>query len=351
MANSSSVSRRIRFQSTRNPACHQIVAYNAAMKASAKPTIYLAPMEGVVNARMRALLSRGGGIDRCVTEFVRVTDTLLPPRVFLRLCPELESGGTTPSGVPVYVQLLGSNPQALAENAKRAAEMGAPGVDLNFGCPAKTVNRHRGGAILLREPELIGNIVSRVREAMPASVPLTVKMRLGVDNHNALQPVAGAIAAAGASELIVHARSKQDGYKPPAHWHKLNGLNTHIGIPVIANGEIWTPADAEQCSDDSGCHRLMLGRGLLARPDLARRLRFGEQAQLSWPEIIALLLEMLDDCRIHCQPRHVGGPVKQWLAYLRLGYDEAGPMFERCKRLRAADDLAAALSMPIQQAA
>ena len=308
-------------------------------------------MEGVVNARMRALLSRGGGIDRCVTEFVRVTDTLLPPRVFLRLCPELETGGLTPSGVPVYVQLLGSNAEALAVNAKRAAEMGAPGVDLNFGCPAKTVNRHRGGAILLREPELIGDIVAQVRDAMPATTPLTVKMRLGVDNHSALQPVAQAIAQAGASELIVHARSKQDGYKPPAHWHKLSGLSDHIQIPVIANGEIWTPEDAAQCVSDSGCERLMLGRGLLARPDLARRLRFGESAQLSWADIRLLLIEMLEDCRINCQPRHVGGPVKQWLAYLRLGFDEAGAMFERCKRLRDADDLAAALNAPLQQAA
>ena len=339
------------FQSTRIPAHQQIVAYNAAMTSIASPTIYLAPMEGVVNARMRTLLTRGGGVDRCVTEFVRVTDTLLPPRVFNRLCPELSAGGTTPSGVPVYVQLLGSNPQALALNAARATEMGAPGIDLNFGCPAKTVNRHRGGAILLREPDLIGDIVGQVRDAMPADVPLSVKMRLGVDNHTALQPVAYAIAQAGAAELVVHARSKLDGYKPPAHWHKLMGLSAQIGIPVVANGEIWAPDDAVQCRTDSGCQRLMLGRGLLARPDLARRLRFGEQAQLAWQDIIELLMEMLDDCRINCLPRHVGGPVKQWLAYLRLGYAEAAVMFERCKRLREADDLAAALRTPIQQAA
>jgi len=113
--------------------------------------LMLAPMEGVIDHVMRELLTSLGGVDRCVTEFVRVTDRLLPPRVFRRLCPELDSGGTTASGVPVYLQLLGGQAAVLADNAARAAELGAPGIDLNFGCPAKTVNCSDGGAILLRE--------------------------------------------------------------------------------------------------------------------------------------------------------------------------------------------------------
>ncbi|HMV40251.1 MAG TPA: tRNA-dihydrouridine synthase, partial [Plasticicumulans sp.] len=117
-------------------------------------------MEGLADALLRAALTSVGGIDSCVTEFVRVTDTLLPRAVWLRRVPELAHGGRTPAGVPVVVQLLGSDPQCLADNAARVAGLGAPGVDLNFGCPAPTVNRHRGGAALLDEPELLARIVA-----------------------------------------------------------------------------------------------------------------------------------------------------------------------------------------------
>ena len=99
----------------------------------------------------------------CVTEFVRVVDQLLPRRVFRRICPELEHGGLTHSGTPVKVQLLGQDPDWLAENAVRAAELGSHGVDLNFGCPAKTVNKSKGGAVLLKETQTLYDIVSRVR--------------------------------------------------------------------------------------------------------------------------------------------------------------------------------------------
>ena len=178
--------------------------------------LFLAPMEGLADALMRELLTRVGGYDLCVTEFVRVTDTLLPERTFLRLSPELENGGKTSSGVPVRVQLLGNDPAALSENAAKVAELGAPGVDLNFGCPAPTVNRHRGGAVLLEEPEVIRAIVGAVRRAVPADVPVTAKMRLGLNDTGRALECAQAIEAAGADELIVHARTKVDAYRHPA---------------------------------------------------------------------------------------------------------------------------------------
>ena len=144
--------------------------------------LMLAPMEGVIDHTMRELLTGLGGLDRCVTEFVRVTERLLPARVFHRLCPELATGGTTVSGVPVYVQLLGGQPTVMAENAARAAELGAPGIDLNFGCPAKTVYRSDGGAIILREPQRVHDITAAVRAAVPKHVPVTVKTRLGFED-------------------------------------------------------------------------------------------------------------------------------------------------------------------------
>ena len=144
--------------------------------------ITLAPMEGVVDYLTRELLSEAGGLDHCVTEFVRVTDTPLPSSAFYRLCPELHHGCKTRNQTPVTIQLLGSNPDMMAFSAEKAVSLGARSIDINFGCPAKTVNKHKGGAILLKEPEHIYNIVKAVRERVPAHIPVTAKMRLGYDD-------------------------------------------------------------------------------------------------------------------------------------------------------------------------
>src|SRR5437868_10884431 len=144
-------------------------------------TILLAPMEGLLDFVLRDIVTRVGGIDRCVSEFIRVTGTLLPDRVFTRIVPELHHGGRTPAGVPVRAQLMGSDPVCVAENAAKLAALGPDGIDLNFGCPAKLINRHGGGAALLDQPETIARLVSAVRRAVPPDVPVSAKMRLGVN--------------------------------------------------------------------------------------------------------------------------------------------------------------------------
>lgn len=300
--------------------------------------LILAPMEGLTDAAMRALLTRVGGYDWCVTEFLRVTDRLLPPRTFLATCPELTTGGCTAAGTPVHLQLLGSEPALLAENAARAAELGAPAIDLNFGCPAKTVNRHRGGAVLLEEPELVHAIVAAVRRAVPATTPVSAKMRLGVTDRARLQDNALGIEAAGASWLTVHARTKADGYRPPAYWDALAALRTSLRLPLIANGEIWSPADAERCRAESGCADLMLGRGAVSRPDLAGRIR-GSGPALDWPALLRLQLAFLDSMAEGWTAAGVVGRYKQWLAMLTQGYPEAMALFAQVKRLRHPDEV------------
>ena len=145
-------------------------------------TLLLAPMEGLLDFVLRDVLTRVGGVDRCVGEFIRVSGSLLPDRVFFRYLPELRNGGRTLAGVPVRAQLLGSDPASMADNAARLAQLGPEGIDLNFGCPARTVNRHGGGASLLREPERIAAVVAAVRRAVPAHLPVSAKMRLGYDD-------------------------------------------------------------------------------------------------------------------------------------------------------------------------
>lgn len=112
--------------------------------------VLLAPMEGVLDSLVRELLTEVNDYDLCITEFVRVVDSLLPAKTFHRICPELNHNSRTSSGTLVRIQLLGQHPQWLAENANRAIDLGSYGVDLNCGCPSKTVNGHGGGASLLK---------------------------------------------------------------------------------------------------------------------------------------------------------------------------------------------------------
>jgi len=300
-------------------------------------------MEGVVDHTMRAILTQIGGLDRCVTEFIRVTQSVLPSRVFYRYCPELknldlEKIGRTPSGVPVYVQLLGSDCHYMAVNAANAARLGAPGIDINFGCPAKTVNRNDGGSVLLKEPARIYNIVHAVRAAVPKAIPVTAKIRLGFADTALFADVAAAIVAAGATELTVHTRTRQDGYKPPAYWAEIAKIKNQCPIPIIANGEIWSLDDFRQCIADSGCDDIMLGRGQLACPDLARQIKLAHlettPGVLAWQDIVELLLHFHGVTESLYDGRYVGNRLKQWLGYLRRQYQPAHFLFEKIKRLR-----------------
>lgn len=296
-------------------------------------TLLLAPMEGLLDFTLRDILTRSGGVDRCVSEFIRVTGTLLPDRVFTRIVPELNYGSRTPSGVPVRPQLMGSDVVCLAENAAKLAELRPAGIDLNFGCPAKVVNRHGGGAALLDSPESLARIVSAVRRAVPAHVPVSAKMRLGVNDASRVLECAHAIADAGADELVVHARTKLDGYKPPAYWEYIAQVREALAIPVIANGEIWTVADAQRCREVSGCDALMIGRGMVCDPGLALAIKATEKAEpgsrtgLAWAELMPLMSEFWRLVAAHIEPRARAGRIKQWLNYLRRSHPEAVAAF------------------------
>lgn len=299
--------------------------------------ILLAPMEGLLDHLLRDVLTRVGGVDRCVSEFIRITDQLMPKRVFTRIVPELLNGGRTAAGVPVHPQLLGADVNCLAENAARLAELQPEGIDLNFGCPAKCVNRHRGGAVLLDEPELIFEIVSAVRRAVPAGIMVSAKMRLGYMDDSRTLDCARAIHTGGASEIVVHARTKADGYKPPAYWERIAAVREAVPLPIIANGEIWTAEHAALARERSGCQHLMLGRGMVANPALARLLTGGPA--LPWAEVLPLLAGYLDLVRAHVAPKHQAGRIKQWLHYLRRHYAEAQLLYDRVRTLNSADAL------------
>lgn len=300
--------------------------------------IVLAPMEGVIDFAMREILTAGGSYSHAVTEFMRVNDHLHSKAQFYKYSPELLTSGATKSGTPVYVQLLGQHKDWMAENANRACDIGAPGIDLNFGCPAKTVNRNRGGSILLKEPDLVHDIVKAVRVAMPSDIPLTVKMRLGYEDKTQAVENALAIEEAGASSLAVHARTKVEGYKPPAHWHWIAKIEKVVNLPIVANGDIWSRDDALNCIKVSNCKDIMIGRGGLSLPNLADVVK-KDCAPNSWEQtseaIIRYAMRRRDDKSTNFLPNRI----KQWFTYLKRQYPEAGALFTQIKTIRDLDTI------------
>jgi tRNA-dihydrouridine synthase C len=298
--------------------------------------IALAPMEGLVDDLLRDVLTRVGGVDWCVTEFIRVNSQLLPPAVFHRHAPELARGARTRAGVPMRVQLLGSDPACLADNAALACTLGAPVIDLNFGCPAKTVNKSRGGAVLLKEPDLLHRITGAVRAAVPAHIPVTAKMRLGYDTTDVALACAQALAGGGAAQIVVHARTKTDGYRPPAHWDWIARVQAAVRVPVIANGEIWDVDGWRRCREASGVEDIMLGRGLIARPDLALQIAAVHDgralAPLGWAELLPMVQDFWGQARRKLAPGYAPGRLKQWLRALARNYADAAELFQATRR-------------------
>ena len=298
------------------------------------PYLVLAPMEGLVDPRIRDLLTGLGGYDLCVTEFVRVSQGILPPKLWYRLCPELKTGGRTAAGVPVLVQLMGHDAQVMAENAAYATTLGAPGIDINFGCPSKVVNKRAAGAALLKCPDNLYRITSAIRAALPAYIPVSAKIRLGYADKSLFLDNARAAAEGGAAHLTVHARTRLEGYKPPAHWAYITRIREALTIPVIANGDIWTRDDYLRCREITGCTRFMLGRGAVARPGLARRIKTGTDP-LDWAGARQMIGRYIDQMDRDGIPRtSQPGRIKQWLKLMGRQSEEAAARFRDLRTCR-----------------
>ncbi|MBO0212248.1 tRNA dihydrouridine(16) synthase DusC [Vibrio sp. Vb2880] len=301
--------------------------------------VILGPMEGVLDHLMREMLTQINDYDFCVTEFVRVINLPLPDHVFYRLCPELKQGSRTKAGVPVKVQLLGQEPHWMAENAVRAAELGACGVDLNFGCPAKMVNQSKGGAALLQHPELIYQVIKACRDAVPADIPVSAKIRLGWENPDDCFEIVDAVQQAGADELTVHARTKAGGYKASEiKWDYIDQIRQKTHIPLIANGEIWNYTDGQACIETTGIDSLMVCRGALNVPNLGNIVKHNHSA-MPWHEVVDLLLEYSAYEVRGDKGKYYPNRVKQWFAYLRQAYPQAADLFREIRTMTEVDPI------------
>lgn len=301
-------------------------------------------MQGLVDAVMRDVLTRIGGFDECVTEFVRITHTVHSRAIWRKYMPELVAENRTRAGVPVAMQLLGSDAEMMAENALRAVSLGVRCVDINFGCPAPTVNQHQGGAVLLREPKRIEAIVRTLRDRLPENVLLSAKMRLGFEHKDLALDCAQAIESGGAQRLTVHARTKVEAYRAPAHWDWIARIRQHVRLPVVANGDVFSLADYQHIRAISGCDDVMLGRGAVMMPDLARQIAAYNAGKpvipFTWHQLVPWIAEFFSlCCQQEANDKYPIGRLKQWLNMMKPNYPEATDLFTAIRPLKDTESI------------
>ena len=305
-------------------------------------------MDGFTDFPMRALQGKSGAFSFAVSEFVRVSATPVPPKVFHREIPELLTGGQTTTGMPVQVQILGGHPGRMAQSAINACEAGATAIDINFGCPAPTVNKHDGGASILQQPCRVREIVRAVREATPQEIPVSAKLRLGWQDVNEIHQIASQAEAGGASWIVIHGRTKMQKYSPPIDWQKIGEVNEALSVPIVANGDLWNLEDFLRCREVTGCQHFMLGRGALVNPLLAPQVAYELGLVKSEPPKrvcwMSLLKELSEQSQLQVIRRRgkTLHRLKQWLNLARKFGDF--PHFDILKKCQDESEFFATLS-------
>ncbi len=248
----------------------------------------LAPLAGIGNLPFR-LLCRRFGAALVSSEMMGCHGLVRGQGQTLRML------ATDPAERPVSFQLFGADPAVMAEASVLLAESGADVVDLNFGCPVPKVVRHRGGAALLKEPDLLEAVVAACVKQCPC--PVTVKIRSGWDERqiNALE-IARRVEAAGAAALTIHARTRSQKFEGRAEWHVITDVVRSVRIPVIGNGDVFSGPDARAMLEQTGCAGVMIGRGALGRPWIFRSIRHflttGEElSEPTLPERVEVIRE------------------------------------------------------------
>lgn len=225
--------------------------------------IVLAPMAGVCDAVFRSL-ARSFGAGLVCGEMASAIGIVRENRGSLQLLRTLPGEG------PVSLQLFGSDPRVMAAAALKLAEAGAAMADVNLGCPVPKVVRNGEGAALMRNPRIVEALVKEMVRTSP--IPVTVKMRAGWDRTQMNAPeVAQAAEAAGAKAVTVHGRTRDQMYEGKADWEIIARVKESVSIPVIGNGDVFTPEDAERMLSTTGCDGVMIARGAQGNPWIFHR--------------------------------------------------------------------------------
>jgi tRNA-dihydrouridine synthase B len=290
--------------------------------------LMLAPMQGLTNRGLRRVYGQIVQPDVLFTEFVRVRPGAPQP---VAASDFVEATASVP-GIPLVVQVIGSADEGVVEAVTELVAAGVQHINVNMGCPWGRMTSVLAGGGMFRAPETVAPMLHALRELVPGS--LSVKTRTGIDDERQIFDVLPAFADAGIDFLAVHSRTVAQKYKGRANHALTAEIVRSINVPVIANGDVCTVADAREVLAHTGAAGLMLGRGALADPHLFRRIRgtapaepTSEQRQA---ELAALWHALLDDyvelfagdaqvlAKFSSLTRHVNDPsLKRWLKGLK----------------------------------
>lgn len=232
---------------------------------SLKNKVVLAPMAGVTDRAYREICMQYGA-DMCFTEMVSTKGLFYNDKKTASLLEVSEKEQ------PVYAQIFGHEPEIFSKVAAKAASFGAMGIDINCGCPANKIIGNDDGGSLMKNPQLVHDIVCAVKEN--CDLPVSVKIRKGWDDDsvNAAE-VAKLAEKAGASHITVHGRTVKQEYRGSADYSIIKDVVDAVNIPVIGNGDIRSPFDAENMMRQTGCEAVMIGRGILGNPFLVKNVK------------------------------------------------------------------------------
>jgi nifR3 family TIM-barrel protein len=306
------------------------------------PPVVLAPMAGVTNYPFRALCRRfGAGL--YVSEMITARGYLLGNRLTQLLA------SSRPDETPRSVQIYGTEPGAVGEFARALAAEGVAHIDMNFGCPVPKVTRAGGGSAIPLRPRLLARIVRAAVDGAGA-VPVTIKVRKGVDGERLSFLAAGRVAQEeGAAAIGLHARTSAQLYAGEADWNAIGELKQSVRIPVLGNGDIWECWDALRMMRATGCDGVIVGRGCLGRPWLFQELAdvyAGREpaAPPNFGAIAAIVLEHGAGLVDFFGPRMGLLQMRKWVAWYTKGFRGGNAVRAGLNRLHTLDDLRALLA-------
>jgi tRNA-dihydrouridine synthase B len=242
----------------------------------------LAPMDGYSDWPFRSLC-RGLGSAMSYTEFVQAEHILRSDR-YMRAKLYFE-----PVERPVVFQLYGDDPEAILQAALKVQELEPDVIDINMGCPAKSVASRGAGVGMMRTPLKVARLINRLTRAL--RVPVTCKMRLGWDDARTYRLIARIVEQNGGSLVAIHARTREQNYGGQANWDAIAEVKASVHIPVVGNGDVTTPADIRRMQEYTGCDAVMVGRAAIANPWIFSGLEREQVSQEQVRRLIAMHLE------------------------------------------------------------